>query len=63
MVEAIFTPTLTAYVTMEYTQTQIIRGVIVSPVLLTQDLAALKPTTTYVLSLLSSGAFALTAAA
>jgi len=25
MVEAIFTPTLTAYVTMEYTQTQIIR--------------------------------------
>jgi hypothetical protein len=61
-VQAIFTPILSAYVTMEYKQTQIIRAEILSRVLLTEDLAVLEDTTTFVLSMSPSGAFVLTQA-
>ena len=40
-IEAEFTPILSAYVTSQYQQSQIINGEIISPVLWTQNLALL----------------------
>lgn len=46
-VEAVFTPTLSAYATSDYQETQLITGEIISPVLLKQDLALLPDTQLY----------------
>jgi len=59
-VEAQFTPVLSAYVTAQYQQTEIIRGEIVSPVLLQKNLATLTDTQEYTLSMAPGGAFVLT---
>jgi len=61
IVEAQFTPIMSAYVTKAYyKQTQIIKGEILSPQLLNQNLAVLPDTQTYIVSMLPSGQFQIT---
>lgn len=49
-VTARFTPILRAYITSDYQETAIIRGAIDTPVVWSQDLAALAESTTWTLS-------------
>ncbi|KDR77683.1 hypothetical protein GALMADRAFT_410617 [Galerina marginata CBS 339.88] len=60
-IQAEFTPIISAYVTSDYQQTQLITGQIVSPVLLNQNLALLPTQQLYTLSMKSDGSYFITA--
>jgi len=58
-VAAKYTPTMSAYVTSNYVQTEIITGEIISPILLTTNLATLPDTQVFDLSANSDGSYSI----